>query len=160
MKLNLGSGHYRLEGFENLDAIFGDVLPEALRRYPDQSVELVRSEHFIEHLNWSHAVELVRECHRVLRPGGLLRFSCPDLRIVAERYLKGQIDCYGGGWTPETPAQMMNEAMTAWGHRYQYDAPEMERLLRLGGFKRIRFCERFEDCLRHNFGDLYAEAIR
>lgn len=161
MKLNLGSGYYQKEGFENLDAVFGHHLPGYLSRYGNASFDLIFSEHFIEHLTWDEGLALAKECRRILRPvTGRLQFSCPDLRIVAERYLSGTLGVWGGpgGWNPETPAVMINQSFHAWGHQYLYDEPEMRRLLSLAGFTNIERRPRFAECLRADFGDLYVEA--
>jgi predicted SAM-dependent methyltransferase len=42
------------------------------------SLHFVFSEHFFEHLFLNEALELFRECHRVLAPRGVLRVSVPD----------------------------------------------------------------------------------
>lgn len=155
IRLNLGSGYYKMEGWENLDAVYGHILPGALRRYSTGSVAEIFSEHFIEHLKWRDALEVMRECRRVLHPDGVLRLSCPDLRALVDRYLQGKLREYGGAWLPETACAMMNEGMREWGHLYMYDQPELERLARLAGFTRVQFTERHAHCLRYNFGDLY-----
>ena len=155
IRLNLGSGFHVKPGWDNLDAVFGHMLPGALSRYATGSVAEVFSEHFIEHLTWEQGLALMRECRRVLAPDGALRFSCPDLRKLVQRYLEGRIRDYGGAWLPESPCAMLNEGLRAWGHQYLYDAPELERLARAAGFSRVQFTDRHQECLRYDFGDLY-----
>lgn len=46
--------------------------------FEDGSFTFVYSEHFFEHLTPSLARELFRECHRVLKVGGVLRTVVPD----------------------------------------------------------------------------------
>lgn len=46
--------------------------------FRDKSFSFVFSEHFFEHLFMDEAFELFRECHRVLRPGGVMRTVVPD----------------------------------------------------------------------------------
>lgn len=46
--------------------------------YPDNTAEAVYSSHMLEHLYLDDARALLRECFRVLRPGGLIRFAVPD----------------------------------------------------------------------------------
>jgi predicted SAM-dependent methyltransferase len=158
MRLNLGSGNVLKEGFQNLDAIFGHRLPDHLRTLQTASVDLVFSEHFIEHLEWGDAVALMRECRRILRPEGVLRFSCPDVRVLIDRYLKGEIREYGGAWLPDTPCAMLNEGQRLWGHLYMYDRDEILRLAQMGGFTRAAAVAQHAECDRYNFGDLYLEA--
>ena len=53
----------------------------------DATLQLVYSSHFIEHVPRTHIARLLRECHRVLQPGGLLRLVVPDLQEMCSRYL-------------------------------------------------------------------------
>lgn len=46
--------------------------------FGDEAFTFVFSEHFFEHLFMDEAFELFRECHRVLRPGGVMRTVVPD----------------------------------------------------------------------------------
>ena len=46
--------------------------------FRDSTFTFVFSEHFFEHLFMDEAFELFRECHRVLRPGGVMRTVVPD----------------------------------------------------------------------------------
>lgn len=52
--------------------------PSVFLPFRDQSFTFVFSEHFFEHLFMDEAFELFRECHRVLRPGGVMRTVVPD----------------------------------------------------------------------------------
>lgn len=49
--------------------------------------ELVYSSHLIEHLTTEDARELLRECFRILTPGGTLRLSLPDFEEMARAYV-------------------------------------------------------------------------
>jgi len=46
--------------------------------FPDGEFDFILSEHFFEHLLLPDAIALLRECHRMLRPGGVIRTSVPD----------------------------------------------------------------------------------
>jgi predicted SAM-dependent methyltransferase len=96
IRLNLGSGAYRLpagDGWTNWDE---DPETPADRHahvppvpYGDGSVEEVYLGHFLEHFEPEEADELLRECYRVLRPGGRLGVVVPDTRAVLAHYLAG-----------------------------------------------------------------------
>ncbi len=45
---------------------------------PDGSVSQILSEHCFEHLEIETVKSLLAECHRMLKPGGWLRFAVPD----------------------------------------------------------------------------------
>lgn len=159
MKLNLGSGFCTLEGYQNIDLVFGHRLPGYLRAFGDGTVDVIHSEHFLEHLLLDDAITLLKECRRIIKPDGVVRISVPDLRVLVNKYLENRLTDYGGAWLPVSPAALMNEGMRAWGHQYMYDQAELERVLRLAGFTRVEFSPTpHPETLRFNFGDLYAVA--
>jgi SAM-dependent methyltransferase len=61
-------------GYEvlKLDAV------SALRYFPDNSIQLLTGFHIAEHLPFLTLIELVRESHRVLSPGGVLILETPN----------------------------------------------------------------------------------
>ncbi len=58
---------------------------------PEKSgtVDIVFSSDMLEHLDRIDSRKFLAECLRILRPGGLLRLSVPNLRMMAEYYLQG-----------------------------------------------------------------------
>jgi predicted SAM-dependent methyltransferase len=54
---------------------------------PNESCDVVYHAHVLEHLRQPDAERFMRECHRVLRPGGLLRVVVPDLERICRTYL-------------------------------------------------------------------------
>jgi SAM-dependent methyltransferase len=46
--------------------------------FADGTVDAAYSSHFLEHIYLNDAEAILRECHRVLRPGGVLRLALPD----------------------------------------------------------------------------------
>ena len=102
------------------------------------TVDFVYAEHFIEHISLDDGERLMRECHRVLKPGGVVRLSTPDLAFVVEKYQQGDISEWANmGWLPSTPCRMLNEGMRLWGHNFVYDRPELHALLGRAGFKAV-----------------------
>ncbi len=141
-KLHLACGDNIIPGWSNVDVEdSGSVIGWDLRRplpLDAECMRLIYSEHFVEHIAPAEAAALLRECQRVLEPDGILRVSTPDLRKLAQLYLSGRLNEWGDmGWTPATPARMMNEGMRSWGHQFLYDAPELEMLLQSVGFAAI-----------------------
>jgi len=54
------------------------------------AMDVVYSSHFIEHVPRHRVRALLRECHRVLKPGGLLRLVVPDLLEMCSRYVQAR----------------------------------------------------------------------
>ncbi|MGV9269753.1 class I SAM-dependent methyltransferase [Kitasatospora sp. NPDC003701] len=139
---------YRVDGdrwFTQLD--IGRPLP-----FADASVDWVYAEHLIEHVTMPVAVGWLREARRVLRPGGVLRITTPDLA----RYLVGYATDDGflakhrrrlgtmgfGPPMPQRPAFLVNQIFRYYGHQWIYDLDELRHVLTRAGFEadRIRHC--------------------
>lgn len=138
-RLHLGCGRNVIAGWANVDAEGGEgVIAWDLRRplpAADASFDYVFSEHFIEHVTRDEALRLLRECMRVLKPGGVLRTTTPDLRKLVAEYLAGRLDEWRNvEWLPATPCRLLNEGMRSWGHQFVYDEPELRLLLAEAGF--------------------------
>jgi predicted SAM-dependent methyltransferase len=90
--LNVGCGDCRHPAWINLDLVQAgpDVLKHDIREklpFPESSFDAVYHSHVLEHLDPEEGEDLIRECHRVLRPGGVLRVVVPDLEAIARHYL-------------------------------------------------------------------------
>jgi predicted SAM-dependent methyltransferase len=123
--------------------------------YPmaDQSMSRVFAEHFLEHLPGAEAIAWLREVRRLLKPGGIVRISTPDL----EKYIRGYLDANGTffqqhrqrlqqmGVTQIPPgrAGMVNQIFYFWGHHWLYDQEELVRAAATAGFQpdRVRFTQ-------------------
>ena len=56
--------------------------------FADMTFEAAYALHIIEHLTPAEAASLVSELYRVLRPGGIIRISTPDLEDICRSYLR------------------------------------------------------------------------
>jgi SAM-dependent methyltransferase len=90
-QLHLGCGDRRVEGWLNVDLRGSEHdVDLACGRLPwaDGQFDAVVSQHLAEHLELeSELIPLLREVHRVLRPGGELWLSTPDLARVCGGYV-------------------------------------------------------------------------
>jgi len=90
--LNLGCGDRFHPDWENLDYAPSSpkVRAHDLRSgipFPDGSFDVVYHSHVLEHFPRRAGFDFLRECHRVLRSGGILRIAVPDLECIARLYL-------------------------------------------------------------------------
>src|SRR5262249_42487295 len=79
-KLQIGASNNILDGWLNTDvfpARSGVVYLDATRRFPfdDETFDYVMAEHVIEHIDYSAGQAMLKECFRILRPGGRVRFA-------------------------------------------------------------------------------------
>lgn len=93
LKLHLGCGAVRLDGFVNIDHRWTratDLVCDIRRLpFPDESVERIECYHVIEHLSPDDVDQALREWRRVLAPGGILVIECPDFEAAVQEYLEG-----------------------------------------------------------------------
>lgn len=92
-KLNFGCGYRYAKGWVNID--FHSEHPEVLKvnllgRLPfeEGTFDVVYSSHVLEHFAPATAEALLKECHRVLKPGGILRTVLPDLETACREYVR------------------------------------------------------------------------
>ncbi len=165
-KLQIGSGRNILHGWlsTDIDPKSARVAYlDATRRFPfaDALFDYVYSEHMIEHIDWDQGLCMLRECHRVLKPGGTLRVATPDLQTllglypvssdpIATRYIEWITDKYLDR-TAYKASLVINNAFRSWGHQFLYDAELMTMRMQQAGFTHVRRCapgESADDALR------------
>jgi predicted SAM-dependent methyltransferase len=148
-RLQIGAGPVALPGWLNSDLISGDVYLDLARRLPlpSASFAYVFGEHVIEHIPETTGTALLGELHRVLRPGGVLRLTTPDLRkiiaIYEDRNPVVTRDDYARFLDEETgkrhdrACQIFNDYLRLWGHRYIYDEEDLTAKLYAAGFGEV-----------------------
>lgn len=167
--LQVGGGvHIKTGGsWLNGDILHGDIYLNAAKRlpFPDNSLDAIFTEHFIEHLPQEDAVLFTREAFRVLRPGGVLRQATPDLEklvllyqdkndavslaIAVARHMRNH---RANSWYAQpTGCQFLNDVFRLWGHQYIYDRAAFLELVRGAGFVDLRWA---------SFGNSETEFLR
>lgn len=153
-RVNVGCGEVKYPGWLNVDIIpTADLVHDVTQGlpWPDGSVRLIYNEHVLEHLTVEQGLAFLRECHRVLTPGGALRIATPDLDYLIAKYVSDWRDQDWLRW-PEyqfikTRPEMLNVAFRWWGHQYLYNELELGRRLAEAGvrwWRRAEFGRSFE----------------
>ena len=85
-KLHIGAGDNDLSGWLNTELCprGSEVFLDATKPFPfaANTFAFIYSEHMIEHIPYAGAVSMMRECHRVLRPGGVIRIVTPNMAFL------------------------------------------------------------------------------
>lgn len=89
IKLDLGAGEIVPEGFTPLGRGHNgsEIYPLP---YADNSVDVIRASHVLEHFPHRQVDDVLKEWIRALKPGGILRIAVPDFEKVARGYLEGK----------------------------------------------------------------------
>ena len=90
--LNLGCGTHYHNSWTNLDFVSTgkNVIAHNLLQgvpFEDNSFDVVYHSHVLEHFNKKDGKAFIKECHRVLKPGGIIRIAVPDLEQIARNYI-------------------------------------------------------------------------
>ena len=65
----------------DFDLTSGDSWP-----IKDNSLNIVYSSHTIEHLNDKFTLDLMKQAHKKLKSGGIIRLTCPDIDVLLDAY--------------------------------------------------------------------------
>lgn len=154
-RLQIGCGANLLPGWLNTDRgahAAGATHLDAARPFPlpAASFDHVFCEHLIEHLDRERGAAMLAECARVLRPGGRIRVSTPDLTVIAKlveagrggdeiaaRYVQWCAEGFLAEANGDRPALVINQLFHGWGHRFLYDHDTLAHALVTAGFERV-----------------------
>jgi hypothetical protein len=144
VRLHLGSGPSRLEGWINIDNVAYpgvDEVRDLREGLGHDHVRFIYAEHFIEHLPYDDALSLMRESRRALRDDGVLRLSTPNLDWVWASHYRREFS------TTELELAgcfSLNLAFHGWGHQFLWNFGTLRATLLDAGF---------ESVTRHAYGE-------
>lgn len=101
----------------------------------DQTADFIYSSHFLEHLFKQDALRLLRECHRVLKSGGIVRICVPDLAYAVSLYVAGEKEKM-----LENYFFVEDKESFLARHKYMYDFELLKSLLEKIGFSQVVCC--------------------
>jgi SAM-dependent methyltransferase len=155
LQLHIGSGPYILDGWINLDIFPAQLSTNVLWGLPftNGQCRYVFLSHLLEHLFYpTDVMGLLKEIHRVLEPGGIVRIVVPDIEQCLRAYQENnaaffeqRVEHWGAGDGNATRLEhFLSYAGAgpdpAWlfeAHKFGYDFETLERALQRAGFKTI-----------------------
>jgi len=118
---------------------YGDVTKGL--QLSNSSVDVLYSSHLLEHLDQNETATFLKEARRILRSGGIIRLTVPDLHKQVRQYVEtGDADIFIGGThlsqpRPRTIAQRLRILLVGTRHhQWMYDGHSLCRLLLNHGF--------------------------
>jgi len=97
VKLDIGCGKYRHEGYTGVDAYVETDIKADMWKVPleDESVEEIFSRHALEHVPMAKVNETLKEWYRLLVPGGKVVLLVPNMDYIARFWLTHKPDEHG-----------------------------------------------------------------
>jgi predicted SAM-dependent methyltransferase len=182
LRVNVACGPQVLPGFANLDLFpcRAEVIGWDCRRalpLADGSAAGIRVEQFVEHLEPREELPtFLRDCHRALRAGGVLRVIVPDAERYLRAYCREDLEGFRDLAVPDpfpadlpTRMDVVNHVFHQWHeHRWGYDFETLGHRLRGAGFVSIvrseykvsLDSELAQDREEHAPYSLYVEAVK
>lgn len=159
VRLNIGSGDLpmREAGWTNIDETHYPGVDLVLRVPPlpwaDDSVTEIYAGHFLEHLAREEAHVFLRECHRVLHPGGRLGIMVPDMAECFRRYVidkPAPVEFPAGQHRDLRDLDDLNDVIIfstaqASHHQWSYDLVTLKRALVRANFHVVGEFDRHHD---------------
>ena len=148
-KLHIGCGGNLLPGWLNADYFPSDAQAmhlDATKKFslPAASFDYVFSEHMIEHISYPDGLFMLKESWRILKPGGKIRISTPNLGFLLDLYSENKSPLQRDyiKWSGQTflkradasDVMIINNFVRAWGHLFIYDEKTLRQALEQAGF--------------------------
>jgi len=173
VKINLGSGPVSAPGWKNYDwgllpilgkyrltSIFirGGLLPKTYdSKWPkidlvdirkilpdeDGSVDYIYCSHVLEHFEKNEAINILKECNRVLKNRGVIRIVLPDLTKIIRYYENSdKFNREYFGFDKDLYVGILGKIKRLFirGHEWMYDVNSAKEMLKLSGFENIQVC--------------------
>ncbi len=174
IRLDIGCGSITKPGFIGLDISPAADLQWNLQwglPFDDNSVAEIRSDHCLEHLELPLVVEVLRECKRVLVPGGILDFTVPHIDIYLDAYIRKDFEFFKGKIT-DIPLRHEHLYATCFDrlswllhrageHKSLFDKESIIAKVKLAGFQKVmtREFEQEKD-INFRFSSIYVVAVK
>ena len=157
--LHIGCGENILDNWYNTDIFPTDNrvrFQDATQpfSFEDESFGFIFCEHLFEHIPYFYGVGMLKECCRVLKPGGVFRISLPTLNFLSRLwtaqddedirdYIDWSLKRHDKSGCAETikgskVCFVINNFYRMWGHEMIYDEETIIEMLKNAGFSEVK----------------------
>lgn len=158
LALHIGCGDINAPGFVNIDArpqphvhiVTSSLF--SLKMIPANVADMIYMSHVLEHVSHRDIVPTLREMHRLLKDGGVLRISVPDFDRIIEIYQANECDIT----SIEQP--LMGGQNYPFNYHYAlFNDAHLRMLMLKSGFSETKAWDP-QNCSYHDFDD-WASAV-
>jgi predicted SAM-dependent methyltransferase len=173
IKLELGSGAKKgTNGYVTVDVVGADIYRDLRDGIPlrDNTVSAIYTSHLLEHIPFQQLIVFLKECHRVLKPNGVLSICVPNARNYIQAYTEGRqfhndVASYAKEGLVSTGSfldQVNYIAYMGGQHCYLFDEENLLNTLKLAGFDTscLRLFDSEIDNIERDFESIYALGIK
>ena len=145
------------------------IVIEGLQKLPfaQMSFEKVYCSHVLEHFSYNELMFLLRNVHRILKPGGQFYICVPDASLYIEAYLgkrdAGKMLQYKPAVSSSLPMDILNYIFYMDGlHKFMFDAENLGYHCKVAGFGQctIRSFDSMLDQEARDYESLYMLCIK
>lgn len=147
MKLNLGSGNNRVDGFVSVDLYDeeADVRADISELpFDSNSIEEIVCYQVVEHVPYNKSQQMFDEMYRVLVSGGTAKIETPDIDVVCRKILEeglqdkwiyNLVGEYHRPWDKDRYDDWEHNAASI--HRNPWNFERLERIAKQAGFTKV-----------------------
>lgn len=148
-KLEIGLGNSRKkEGFITSDLNLKTDYPYDLRMglpFGKDSIDMIYSEHVLEHFSYKDLIFLLKDCYRVMKPNGVFSVAIPNAKIYLNAYANSEpfdqkkYCSYQFGLSYKNKIDYVNYIFYMDGeHRHMFDEESVVTILSEVGFNNVK----------------------
>lgn len=127
LKVQFGCGNRRFTDWHNFDSEVDISKPLP---FPDNTIDIIFTNHNLEHVNFISAYKFLEECYRTLKPQGILRIQVPSIEKI--------YSCKDNNYITERGGSLhtaVRNVILLFGHQSSYTSSLLDNMLKTSGFK-------------------------
>ena len=151
IRIELGSGNRKMLGWIGIDMTDSSDITMVIENkipFQNDTVDEIYTSHMLEHFYYREMVDVLKECLRILKPGGRIRIAVPDASIYISGYFNANefnvshYCRYQPGYHKNSRIDIINYiAFVNMYHRYMFDGENLVLVLEKVGFENVELEE-------------------